>query len=79
MCSRVVSIHVIHVSTSGQWTYPDLLTACACKLEGCGLMMHRPIGAHCHRPLVTVDVFELLRVIYRKSAVVIFQHLYCPY
>jgi len=26
---------------------------------GCGLMMHRPIGAHSHRPLATVDVFEL--------------------
>ena len=34
---------------------------------GCGLMMHRLIGAHSHRPLATVDVFELLHVICRKS------------
>jgi len=46
---------------------------------GCGLMMHRPIGAHSHRPLATVDVFELLRVICHTSPTVIFQHLYCPY
>ena len=32
-----------------------------------------------HRPLATVDVFELLSVIYRKSTIVIFQHLRCPY
>jgi len=32
--------------------------------DGCRLMMHRPIVAHCHRPLATVDVFELLRVVY---------------
>jgi len=36
-------------------------------------MMHRPIGvsALTHRPLATVDVFELLRVICWKSPVVI--------
>jgi len=42
-------------------------------------MMHRPIGAHSHRPMATVDVFELLRVICQKSPTVIVQHLYCPY
>ena len=40
---------------------------------------YRPIGAHSQRPLATVDVFELLRVICRKSPIVIFQHLHCPY
>jgi len=35
-------------------------------------MMHRPIGAQSHRPLATVDVFELLSVICRKSTIVIF-------
>jgi len=33
---------------------------------------YRPIGAHSHRPMVTIDVFELLRVICRKSPIVIF-------
>jgi len=42
-------------------------------------MMHRPIGAHSHRPLATVDVFELLRVICRKLPAIILPHLYCPY
>jgi len=42
-------------------------------------LMHRPINAHSHRPLATVVVFELLCVICRKSPIVIFQHLYCPY
>ena len=43
-------------------------------------MMHRPIGAQSHRPLATVDVLELglLRVICRKSPILIFQHLRCP-
>jgi len=41
--------------------------------------MHWPIGAHSHRPLAMVDVFELLRVICRKSPIVIFEHLHCPY
>jgi len=42
-------------------------------------MMHWPIGANCRRPLSTVDVFELLSVICRKSPIVIFQYLYCSY
>jgi len=44
-------------------------------------MMHRPIGAQSHRPrpMATVDVFEILRVICRKSPIIIFQHLHCPY
>ena len=37
---------------------------------------YRPIGDHSHRPLATVDVFELLRVICQKSPTVIFQDLY---
>jgi len=47
-------------------------------IEGCGKMMHRPIGAH-SQTAGDGRRFELLRVICRKSAIVIFQHLYCPH
>jgi len=57
---------------------PDVVFRCT-QNNRCGLMMHRPIGAHSHRPLATVEVFELPRVICRKSPIVIFQHLHCPY
>ena len=32
---------------------------------------YTPIGTHSHRPLATVDVFELLRVICRQSPILI--------